>query len=404
MRTHPTHATTPLSPASDGSRAVGHPAGGRPASALTRVRDSGGAAADLVAQFEAQGLGGAPTTIVVFCSPAYDGVGLAAALRERYPSAEVVGCTTAGEFVERDGSVGGVSAIALPAGTARGAYAAIARFDYGVEAGIRAAAQRLGRLADADLRTLDPKRWVGVVLFEGLGMKEEEANEVLGIVAPQLVFVGGSAGDDLAFRETRVFHNAEATNDGAVLLLLDMAVPFTFTKTCSVEPTRHRFTVTRADEANRVVYELDGRPAIEVYAEATGVAPSQVDAQLFMKHPVGMLLDGDPWIRSPQQAVAGGGIKFYCRMTEGAEVTVMRTADIVAGTRDALALAAREVGGRAGGALLFNCILRRLELDASNAHEQFRATLAGVPTAGFHTYGETYVGHVNQTCTGLVFG
>ena len=52
---------------------------------------------------------------------------------------------------------------------------------------------------------------------------------------------------------------------------------------------------------------------------------------------------------------------------------------------------------------MFNCILRRLELDASNAHEGFRAAFAGVPTAGFHTYGETMVGHVNQTCTGLVF-
>ena len=395
MRTQPKHDQNALRPPSPGA--------GRTASALSHARDTRAAAAEIVNQLDAQLLGAAPTAIVIFHSPAHSGPTLAKALRERYESAQVIGCTTAGEFVERDGSVGGVSVIAMPASTARAAHVAVAPYDHGVDAGIRAAAKRLGKLVGADLRTLDPKRYVGVVLFEGLGMKEEEANEVLGAVAPQLVFVGGSAGDDLAFKETRVFHGAESTSNGAVLMLLEMAVPFTITKTCSFAPTKHRFTITRADEKNRVVYELDGRPALEVYAKAAGTTPDKLDASLFMKHPVGMMLDGDPWIRSPQQALPDGGLKFYCRITEGSEVHLMKSTDIVAETKQAMARAAKEVGGRAGGALLFNCILRRLELDAAKAHEAFRAAFAGVATAGFHTYGETYLGHVNQTCTGLVF-
>ena len=394
MRTKPTHASPSLTPATGGI--------GRPASAHSTAGTTRAAVAELIAQLETQLAGASPTAIIVFHAFAHDPMVLSSGLRERYPSAQVIGCSTAGEFVERGGSVGGVSAIALPATTARAAHVALADFSKGVEPGIRTAAKELARLTGADLKTLDPVRFVGIVLFDGLHMHEEAANEALGAIAPQLVFVGGSAGDDLTFKETRVFHRANSSTDGAVLMLLDMAVPFTIAKTCSFEPTKHRFTVTRADEANRVVYELDGKPALEVYAKAAGTTPDKLDGALFMKHPLGMMLDNDPWIRSPQQALPDGGLKFYCRITEGSEVHLMKGTDLVGETRRAMTVAAHAVGGTASGVIAFNCILRRLELDATKAHDAFHATF-GVPTAGFHTYGETYLGHINQTCTALVF-
>src|SRR5215217_1633857 len=153
MPTKPSTAHSSLRPPAGGA--------GRPASALSHARDTRAAAADLIAQLDAQLKGAAPTAILVFCSAAHDDAALASALGERYPSAQVIGCTTAGEFVERDGSVGGVSAMALPAGTARAAHAALARFDRGVEAGIRAAAEQLGRQVGKKLDALDPARYVG---------------------------------------------------------------------------------------------------------------------------------------------------------------------------------------------------------------------------------------------------
>jgi len=395
MPTKPTHPQTPLRPSAAGV--------GRPASALSRKTDTRAAAAEIIAQLDTQLTGASATAIIAFWSPAHDGTQLIAALRERHPSAQVLGCTTAGEFSERDGSVGGMSAIALPAGTVRAAHSALAPFDGGVENGIRAAAEQIAKRVGADLRTLDPARYVGLVLFDGLGMKEEAANEALGAAAPQLVFVGGSAGDDLAFKETRVYLDDRSTTHGAVLLLLDMAVPFTIAKTCSFVPTKHKFTITRADEKRRVVYELDGRPALEVYAKATGTTPDKLDGAVFMSNPVGMMFDGDPWIRAPQMALPDGGLKFYCGITEGSEVHLMRGTDLVGETKQAMSRAAKEVGGKAGGAIAFNCILRRLELDATKTHDGFRDAFSGIATAGFHTYGESYLGHINQTCTALVF-
>lgn len=395
MPTKPTHPSSSLRPPAAGA--------GKPASAHSQARDTRAAAAELITQFDAKLAGAAPTAIIAFWSAAHDGKKLVAALNERYPSAQLLGCSSAGEFNERSDTVGGVSAIALPGSTVRAAHGALASFDKGVDVGIRTAAQKLAKKVGGDLRSLDPKRYVGVVLFDGLHMREEAANEALGAAAPQLVFVGGSAGDDLAFKETRVFYNGESSTDGAALLLLEMAVPFTIAKTCSFVPTKHQFTITRADEANRVVYELDGRPVLEVYAKAAGTTPDKLDGAIFMSNPVGMMLDGEPWIRSPQMALPDGGLKFYCAITEGSEVHLMRSTDLVGETRQAMSRAAKAVGGKAGGVVAFNCILRRLELDALKAHDGFLAAFSGLPTAGFHTYGESYLGHMNQTCTALVF-
>ena len=139
------------------------------------------------------------------------------------------------------------------------------------------------------------------------------------------------------------------------------------------------------------------------YARAVGVRPDELDGAVFMRHPLGIMVDDEPWIRSPQQVLPDGGIRFYCQILEGMEVHVMRPTDLTGETRAAVGRAREALGGAPGGALLFNCILRRLELDATGGHPQFHEAFRGFPAAGFHTYGESWLGHINQTCTGLVF-
>jgi hypothetical protein len=200
-----------------------------------------------------------------------------------------------------------------------------------------------------------------------------------------------------------VFHNGRASDHGAALLLMEMSVPFRVAKTCSFEPTSHRFVITRSDAPNRVVYEVNGQPVLQAYAEAAGVDADALDGAVFMRHPWGMVMDGDPWIRSPMRVEADGGLKFYCQIEEGMELFMMSGTDLVGETRAAFRRAEGELAATPAGALVFNCILRRLELDAEHTHESFRESFAAYPTAGFHTYGESYLGHINQTCTGLVF-
>jgi len=59
--------------------------------------------------------------------------------------------------------------------------------------------------------------------------------------------------------------------------------------------------------------------------------------------------------------------------------------------------------GKISGIINFHCILRTLKLEAKNQTEAYVQIFSDIPTVGFRTYGEQYLGHINQTSTMLVF-
>lgn len=369
-------------------------------SAFTRASSPELAARELVDQLAGED---ALSVVLFFAPVTVDGCAIARALRTVWPETRVAGCTTAGVFSESQTAVSAISAIAFPTEKVRACAGAVAGFDAGVESSVASAMLEVSAALELDPRTADPTRFVGLVLIDGLHGDEERVSEALGRSAPYLSFVGGSAADDLAFRETRVYLDGEGVTHGAVVVLLDMAAPFAITKTCSFESTGRKLTATRTDPERRTVFEFDGRPAVEAYAEAVGVPVDELPSH-FASHPLGLMFDSEPWIRSPQQVLEGGALKFYCEVLDGTELDLMRPTDLVSNLHDAFARARERVGGVIGGAVLFDCILRRLELDAKNLHADFIESMAGFPAAGFHTYGETWLGHINQTLTGLVVG
>lgn len=363
-------------------------------------RDPADAARELIGGFGDVDAG----AVLFFCSPELDGMRIAQELRAAFPRVPVLGCTTAGEFTERVMGTGGVSAVALPVGVLRRAAASLADLRPGVDQGVLAAVGHIERQLGVDLRNADPTRYIGFVLIDGLHGDEERVNEVLGNVAPLMSFVGGSAGDDLRFQQTRVFCGNVSADHGLALLVVDAAVPFSVVKSCSFEPSGHRFVITDADVGQRIVWEFDGRPAAQMYADALGCTVAQLPDQGFLEHPFGLMIDGEPWIRSPQRVIDDRGIKFYCQILPGMEVDLMDATDLIGDTRTALARAVADLGGEVAGAVMFNCILRRQEIDALGLHQPFLEVLGGMRVAGFHTYGESWLGHINQTLTAVLFG
>ncbi|MGW1554259.1 FIST C-terminal domain-containing protein [Streptomyces sp. NPDC002346] len=253
------------------------------------------------------------------------------------------------------------------------------------------------------LRHLDPAHHFGFLLVDGVHAAEEQVNDMLGNAAPLLDFVGGSAGDDFALHATWVAVGRDVSYDGVALMVCRSAVPFRIVKTCSFTPAGTVLRVTSATPALRTVHAFDGRPAAQAYADAVGVPVESLEVDVFMEHPVGLMLDGQPWIRTPQAATPDGGLRFWAQILPGMEVDLMRSGNLLADTRTALRRTRLDLGG-ASGAVLFNCGFRRLEMDAKNLSAAFSSALDGIPTAGFHTYGESWLGHVNQTLTGVVFG
>jgi hypothetical protein len=340
---------------------------------------------------------GDPAAVIYFASSSADFDAVAAAVAGAFPGAATFGCTTAGEIVSGAMTKGEVVAMGIGRDVAArvlvGVVEGVGASVDGVNETLRAWERELGH----PMLGMDPTRWVGLVLVDGLSGAEERVMERLGDLT-DVPFIGGSAGDDLAFKRTLVAAQGVASSNAAVLVLLECPNGFEVLKTQSFAPTGITLTPTKVNKATREVEEFDGKPAAAAYAEAVGKTVDHLSED-FMLHPLGLMAGGEPFVRSPQQVV-GDKVKFYCSVDEGIPLAVLESGDIVDQTRADLEGAF--TAGKPAGIINFNCILRTLELQAEGKTEAYGALFTAVPTVGFSTYGEEYIGHINQTATMLL--
>jgi hypothetical protein len=335
--------------------------------------------------------------LVYFASASYDSVVLAREIAAVFPGVVTFGCTTAGEIVSGQMLDHSVVAMALGSQLVRRVVVATAdRVSADPRGASRAALQSLEQQLGTKLNDLSCESHCGLVLSDGLAGAEETVMDELGN-ASNLIFVGGSAGDDLQFKRTHVFVNGRACSDVAALAVLELAVPFRVLKTQSFRVLPKVLVATKVNEKNREVLEFNNQPAAQAYAEALGVPVSDLSAE-FMKHPLGLIAENEPFVRSPQ-GVDGSTVRFYCQILEGMSMHVLEATDIVVDTGKAISDL-----GQPSALLNFHCILRTLELKSKGQCPSYGSLFAQVPTVGFSTYGEAYIGHINQTSTMLVLG
>jgi hypothetical protein len=353
---------------------------------------------DAVADLKMQSAGCRPRVVIFFASSKYNPAELSRQMQAYFPGASVAGCSTAGEIANGKMMSESVAAMFLDDEVVgQTAFAVVENLREHVT--VRDAFSKMEQDLQVPVSSLDIEKYVGLVLADGLSGAEEVLMEQIGD-RTDLTFVGGSAGDDLKFQTTQVMVDGKAYSDAAVLLILELKRGFDVIKTQSFRSTGKTLVATRVDEPLRLVVEFDHKPALAAYAQAVGASPEDAST-LFMKHPLGLMVDGDPFVRSPQR-VCDGGIVFFCQIKQGMELEVLEGTDIVAGTRQALE-ARKATGEPISGIIDFQCILRTLQLRAENRCEQYGAIFDGVPATGFSTYGEAYLGHINQTSTILVF-
>ena len=341
-----------------------------------------------------------PKMVVFFASSIYDPATISRAMAGAFPTAKVFGCSTAGEIVTGKMLKESVVAMAFSS-------EAVADVVVGVMTGIREGqtAESVSRVFTAfenhygeKMSNLDFSRYVGLILIDGLSGAEEKVMDRIGDLT-NVLFVGGSAGDDLKFECTHVYANGEAYTDAAVLALLKPAVGFDIIKTQSFRATGKLLVATEVDEAKREVISFDNLPAVEAYAKALGTTVEDAPNH-FMSHPVGLLSGDEIFVRSPQQ-IRDGRMVFYCNVLQGMELALLASTDIVADTRNAVK-AKNGDGNTIAGLLNFHCILRTLDLEKDKITDDYGKVFSDVPTVGLSTYGEEYLGHINQTSTMLL--
>ncbi len=326
-------------------------------------------------------------------------------LKERFPETLVVGCTTTGEIsggAHQNGAlaVAGVHSPLVKWHAVR--CEGLADFN---DDSAQSIGKELFKGLGTNVEDFDPTEYFCLTFIDGLSMREEVISAALAGAIEGVRLVGGSAGDDLQFKETKVFYDGEAKSDSAVFVMGHSKQPFELIKHQHFTTTPRAVTITKVDTPARRVYEMDGYPAIQAYAAALGVTPEEVTSELSFMNPMTFSCNGQIYVRSVQKVEDDGSIVFYCGVEEGMVLEVGgHEAMTEALDRDFKKI--KEKIGKAEFMIGWNCILRALEAGNEGHNERIAELFneTSESSIGFDTYGEQLDGlHINQTLVALAF-
>lgn len=348
-------------------------------------------------------LDGEPHFAVVFSSSEYNYDEAISGVRSVVGDAELMGCSTAGEFTEEDVKTGSVGVALISSDNYK--------FFTGIGKGLKEDVGKAIKNASSDFPEMlkdFPYKTV-INLHDGLAGKGTQVTwKTLEILGQDVKLVGGSAGDDLKFNETKVFQDGKTETDAVALGMMASKEPITVAVEHGHEPISEPLDVTKSEDG--MIYELNGRPAIEVLKEQ-----AREDAMEEFGIDVDELEPGtDEWTKFMTNYEVGieatqgykirwvgltksdeGPLKTACEVPEGSVVRITKGTkkDQIEASRKAARKAMEIAGDRdIAGALIFECAVRCAILgdDFPKAVEAMKDEL-DMPLLGFETYGEIAV-------------
>ncbi|MBT3196553.1 MAG: hypothetical protein HN842_05885 [Gammaproteobacteria bacterium] len=343
--------------------------------------------------------------LLVYYSTKQDSQQVAAALLAAFPDIPMAGCSTAGEFLDGARYEGSLVLMGIHSPEIRwqvGALTDLRRFDPFMAQSL---IQGMAAGFSTTVEQLDRSRHFAIVLQDGLSMREELVTAALSMQLGDVTLLGGSAGDDLQFRQTTQIINGEVLTDAAVVIMGESDLPFAIIKDQHYVPSGALLVVTDADVGQRRVSTLDGRVAAEVYAEQVGVPYDQLGEFDFGGHPLIYSERGEHYVRSIQRVEEDGGLTFYCAIEAGMLLELGEREHPI-GTLQRSLNRFQTTLGTVDLMLVFSCILCKLETEDMTERNRWGETLhqASPNIIGFDTYGEQLNGlHINQTLVAIGF-
>lgn len=337
--------------------------------------------------------------VLLFCSAEYDLERLGPAIAETFGD-RVAACSSAGQIGAGGFERGGITGVSLAGGDLTMRTAVLSPLSL-----CQTHAQRIAREHAERKRQRPDLKAFGVLLIDGLSLWEEFVTSALYQALGDVTLVGGSAASDVPERAPAVYHAGHFVRDAAVLALFE-TTSFSFHgfSTQYFEPSAQKLVITLADPERRTVYEINGEPASEAYAEAIGVDEAGLGPRQFAAHPL-MLDLGDQLLpRAIRKRQPDGSLLLGCAIEEGLVLSIAKAGDPVATLSGALDAARTKVGAPEA-ILTFDCVLRRIDLQARGVDAVVGQILADSGAVGFSGYGEQLGPlHVNHTLTGLLLG
>jgi len=231
--------------------------------------------------------------------------------------------------------------------------------------------------------------------------------------------VGGLAGDHEIVPATRQFHGAGAHYDSISVLFLCGPLQVSCAVASGWFPLGSKHSVTRA--AGNRLFEIDGRPALEIYKRLYG---EEVSARLG-EYPLAIFENGDSaefFLRAAMAVDAlDGSVTFAGDIPQDSIVrlTGVVPEGLLTGTETSLKRAVAAYPGETPElALLFSCAARKWVLGSRAADEIAQVLksieelrLPAIPMAGFYAFGEICPLGVNgppllhnETCVTVLIG
>lgn len=256
----------------------------------------------------------------------------------------------------------------------------------------------ISKLKECYKKVKDNKNAFALLLCDGLTGMEESIITTFYFVDDNFKIIGGSAGDNLKFKETFIFIGSKRVY--SVGLFFNIAKRTSIIKENIYISSGRRLLITGADPINRIVKTFNKVPASTEYARILNVREEDL-SKYFMSNPLGKIYRNEIFIASPMQVNNDKSIKFYCQLMTNTFVEVLKSVDPVAEIKSTI----KSMPFKPTFTLVINCILRSLKFQQENIWKSIDKEILSFcsNTAGFISYGEQfYKAHVNQTMVLLI--
>ncbi|PRR83670.1 FIST signal transduction protein [Clostridium luticellarii] len=158
------------------------------------------------------------------------------------------------------------------------------------------------------------------------------------------------------------------------------------------------FTATRVDLKNRIVHELDGKPAAEILADALNVPVNELESLLFLYHPLGRVVGNNVYISTSSKVIDNKSVSYFSRVYTNCQVLLLEREDYKKVLNSTISKILSDFE-HISCSLVINCMARTAIFEKENFAGDFSRKLGELGNyIGYSSYGEQMNDqHFNQT-------
>jgi hypothetical protein len=332
-----------------------------------------------------------PDVVIVFASSIYDYLALLQAIERACRPRIMVGCSSAGEFINGAQGEGSASAVAI--------RSTEIQFAAGLGNQLRTDRDKAARQIVSSFTGLNSHNYLyhsALVLTDALAGHADDLVEQLNLLtAGTYSLFGGGAGDDAQFSRTHVFFGTNAYPDAAVALEILSNKPLGVGVSHGWKPASAPMRITEA-EGMRLI-SLNAAPALEALQEHADLTRQKfnVDDPLpfFLHNVIGIDMGDGYKLRVPLSINSDGSVSCAADIPTGATACIMSataSSSADAATRAIQSAVKQLDGGKPKVALFFDCVATRLRMGGEFGLEMqaIQNALGAAPYVGCNTYGQ----------------